>query len=185
MRVALSVSCMLAAGCARDPAEQVCPELGTGDLVVTELRGNQTGNDLLKPYVELYNASGHEVDLLGTKVRFRKKDGSGEVPILVRRSVTVPTGGYVVLGLEDDADRSPYVDYGFAADFQQGFLSAAFIDVETCSQLVDRMQYDSLPKTGSYSLGAMPPSADTNDLPTSWCTDPSMGSPQQVNVACP
>ena len=136
MRAVLSVSCVLAAGCARDPAGQECPELGAGDLVVTEVRGNQTGNDLLKPYVELYNASGHEVDLLGTKIRFRKKDGSGEMPILVRRSVIVAAGGYVVLGLEDDARPVALRRLRLRGRLpRRASSSAAFIDVETCSQL--------------------------------------------------
>lgn len=175
---------LLAAGCTRDPGDAVCPDLAAGDLVVTEVRGPQTGDDLAKPYVELFNASSGTIDLLGTKIRFRKKDGSSEVPVLVRRSVTLPAGGYAVLGLESDTARSAYVDYGFAGDFMVGFLTSAFVDVETCGALIDRMQYDSLPRTGSYSLGTLPPTADANDIPANWCTA-TAGSPQQANAACP
>jgi hypothetical protein len=186
VRVTHLVICTLAAsGCMRDPAAEVCPDLAVGDLVVTEVRGPQTGNDALEPYVELYNASGHMVDLFGTKVRFRKKDGSGEVDIFVRRALTAAAGSYTVLGLEDDAQRSAYVDYGFVHDFNGGWLSAAAVDVETCGTRIDRATYDSLPRTGTYSLGVTPPSADTNDLPSSWCTDATTGTPQQANVACP
>jgi hypothetical protein len=32
----------------------------------------------------------------------------------------------------------------------------------------------------------MPPTADANDLSTSWCTDPaSLGTPKAANIACP
>ena len=41
----------------------MCPDLGEGDLVVTEVGGPQTGQDLLRPFIELYNASGASVDL--------------------------------------------------------------------------------------------------------------------------
>ncbi len=184
--VRLRLLCALtASGCAREPQDRVCPELAVGDLVITEVRGPQTGDDTLKPYVELYNASGHGVDLLGTKVRFRKKDGSGEIDVLVRRTLVAEAGSYTVLGLEDDADRSAYVDYGFVNDFTGGWLSAAAVDVESCGARVDLATYDSLPRNGTYSLGVTPPSADTNDLPISWCTDATTGTPQQANVACP
>ncbi len=193
MRIAgLFVSCALAAGCTREPAEAVCPEIGEGALVLTEIAGPQTGNDILKPWVELYNASGAPIDLYGIKVRFRRLDGSNETTILVRREVTAPPGAYTVLGLDDDTDLEPYLDYGFASDFQHSsWLSSAAVDVVACDTLIDRARYDSLPKTGSFSLGVTPPTADANDLPANWCTDArtsasgAPGSPQQANAACP
>lgn len=137
-------------------------------------------------WVELYNASGGSVDLEGTKIRFRKKDGSSEVPVIVRRSLTVAPGGYAVLGLvNDDTSRPAHIDYGFAGDFHQGFLPAAAVDVEACGTRIDRATYDVLPKTGTYSLGSAP-TADDNDIPASWCTNATPeGTPQQANPPCP
>jgi len=184
------VTAVFAAGCVRAPANGECPDLAAGDLVITEIRGPQ--NDALGAWIELYNASGGSVDLLGTKVRFRKRDGSSETDILVRRSVEVAPAGYAVLGLFDDSDamRPAYVDYGFAVDFHNSWLSAAAVDVEACGQLVDRAIYDSLPDMGTFSLGTQPPDAISNDLPASWCTDATAvgatfpGTPQHVNIAC-
>jgi len=181
-------------GCARDPVEAVCPSIAEGALVVTEVRGPQSPDDNEGPWVELYNASSSSIDLEGTKIRFRRKDGSSEIPVLVRRSVSVAAGDYVVLGLflDDDPNKPSFVTYGFADDFSASWLPAAAIDVEAsiggdaCGQLIDRAQYDSLPKTGTFSLGVMPPNATDNDLPASWCTDPaSSGTPGAANIACP
>ncbi|MGN6111037.1 MAG: hypothetical protein ACTHU0_38420 [Kofleriaceae bacterium] len=178
-----------ATGCTRDAEEAVCPDVAPGELVITELRGPQRPEDSLGPWIEIYNASGRELDLAGTRVRFRRKDGSSEVSVLVRRAVPAPAGSYTVLGLFPDEQRPGHVDYGMASDFHERFLAAAAVDVETCGERIDRMTYDALPTTGTYSLGGAP-DAEANDLPASWCNDAlagagSPGTPQQPNVACP
>lgn len=189
--VGLLATCALAAGCVRDPAEALCPEVSEGDLVLTEIGGPQTGQDALKPWVELYNASGRSLDLRATRIRFRRLDGSGETAILVRRELIVAAGAYVVLGLDDDGARASYLDYGFASDYHQSWLSSAAVDVESCDTPIDHARYDSLPKAGTYSLGATPPTAEANDLPVNWCTDATVnagsfpGSPQRANAVCP
>ena len=188
----LFVFSLIAMGCTRDTAEAVCPEIAEGDLVLTEIGGPQTGNDLLREFVEIYNATGQTIDLLGIKVRFRRRDGSSEVQVLVRRPLPAAAGSYTVLGKDDDdLYLETYLDYGFALDFSESWLGAAAVDVEACGTRIDRAIYDSLPSTGTYSLGTMPPTGEANDLPANWCTDATMnassfpGSPQQANAACP
>ena len=150
---------------------------------MTEVQGPQT--DETQPvWIELYNATSASIDLEGTRIRFRRKDGSTEVPVIVRRSVTVPGGGYVVLGLVDDEMRPDFINYGFLGDFHVSFLAAAAIDVEACGVLIDRATYDALPKTGSHSLGTSPPNKDDNDVPASWCDLPT-ATPGQANQSCP
>lgn len=178
----------LTAGCARDPLEAKCPNVAVGDLVVTEFRGQQSPDDGSPVWVELYNASSSSIDLEGTKIRFRKKDGSSEVDVIVRRSVPVAAAGYATLGLvpDDDAERPSFIDYGFVGDFHVGFLPAAAVDVEACGTRIDRATYDVLPKIGSYSLGTNPPNANDNDAPLSWCTNPTpAGTPKMANPPCP
>lgn len=187
----LFVFAAFACGCVRDPLEAECPDLAAGDLVVTEIGGPQTGMDTLDPWIELYNASGQSIDLYGTKLRFRSADGGSETDTIVRRSLSVDAGAYVVLGLADDADLQGYMSYGIAGDFHASWPSSATVDVEVCGLRVDRAQYSSLPKTGTYSLGTRPPTADANDLPINWCTDITSnpgsfpGTPQRANTACP
>jgi hypothetical protein len=181
VRWLLICGCLI--GCARDPVDAVCPAISEGALVVTEVRGPQ--DDMEGPWVELFNASGATVDLAGIKVRFRRKDGSDEIPVLVRRSLTVGAGEYTVLGLFFDVEIPAHVDYGFLDDFDGSWLAAAAIDVETCGQRVDLAIYDVLPDVGTYSLGG-PPDADNNTLPASWCTAATVaGTPGAANNACP
>lgn len=178
---------MAVTGCVRAPEQAVCPTLHEGDLAVTEIRGPQTDEaDTLGQWLELYNASGSSVDLQGMTIRFRKKDGSSETDVLIRRSVVAAADSYTVLGPFDDEARPDYVDYGFASDFVGvTWLAAAAVDVDSCGELIDRVTYDALPKLGTYSFGG-PPSASGNDFPTAWCTDATAaGTPQQENVACP
>ncbi|MBA3451611.1 MAG: lamin tail domain-containing protein [Deltaproteobacteria bacterium] len=182
---------LLAIGCTRDTAEEVCPDVVAGDLVVTEIGGPQSNNELLNEFVEIYNASGAPVDLLGIKIRFRRRDGSSEVQVLVRRSLIAAPGSYTVLGKDDDLERESYIDYGFVSDFSETWLAAAAVDVEACGTRIDRASYDSLPRIGTYSLGSMPPTEEANDLPANWCTDVQInlgsfpGTPQEANAACP
>ncbi len=183
----IGLTVVVAVGCTRDPAPAECPSVAPGDLVVTEFRGRQMGDtDDRNVWVELYNASGGSIDLEGTKIRFRKKDGSSEVPVLVRRPLSVAAGAYVVLGfVNDDAMKPSTVDYGFALDFHQSFLAAAAVDVEACGELIDRAVYDVLPKIGTYSLGVAP-EANENDIPANWCENATPeGTPKQANPPCP
>ena len=181
----------LVSACARDPEESLCPDIAAGDLVVTEVRGPQTPADAVNgEWIELYNASGKSIDLLGVRVRFRRKDGSKEIPVIVRDSVPVAAGAYVVLGLFlNDTTRPAHVDYGFASDFTENWLAAAAIDVESCGTRIDRAVYDDLPRMGTFSLGAAP-EANANDIPANWCTNGATsgaaypGSPQQANPPC-
>lgn len=189
MRAAALVVILALVGCERDPIDG-CPDLAEGDLVVTEVRGPQSPDDMQGPWIELFNASSQTHDLIGAKIRFRRKDGSSEVPVLVRRALTIAPGEYLVLGLFFDAEplqpRPDHVDYGFLGDFDGAWLAAAAIDLETCGQRVDLATYDVLPGTGTYSLGTSPPDAETNNLSTSWCFDPNpAGTPGAANTACP
>ena len=181
----LIVAALPLAGCVRDSVGE-CTAMAPGDLIVTEFRGEQSPEDTLGIWVELYNASAKNLDLEGVKVRFRKKDGSSEVPILVRRSVIVDPGAYVVLGLiSDNEERPSYIDYGFGDDYPVEYLAAAAVDVEMCGERIDRAVYDILPKTGTYSFGGAL-DGDSNDIPAMWCTnDSSPGTPQQANPPCP
>jgi hypothetical protein len=176
-------------GCTREPEEALCPDVAVGGLIVTEVRGPQMPADPANgEWIELYNASGQSIDLEGIRVRFRRKDGSSEIPVLVRETVTAPADSYVVLGLFlNDANRPAHVNYGFASDYTETWLAAAAIDVESCGVRIDRATYDALPKMGSFSFtGAKPPEPNDNDDLRNWCANTTLtGSPQQANPPCP
>jgi hypothetical protein len=171
--------------CSRDPAEAVCPDLVAGDLVVTEVRGTQSPSDLDGPWIEVFNAASSSYDLEGTKVRFRDRGGSNEIPILIRHSLTISPGEYLVLGLFLDETRPAHVDYGFLDDYSGSWKDAGAIDLVTCGAVIDQVTYDDLPQVGTYSLNGTP-DAESNNLATSWCFDPmSAGTPGAANIVCP
>jgi hypothetical protein len=198
VRAVALVSIIAVGGCVRDPAEAICPPIGAGDLVVTELRGPQSPDDSLGPWIELYNASNAAIDLDGIKVRFGdgqtytmgSTDYDDFLAILVRRSLTVTAGTYVVLGMFEDTRAPAHVDYGFVLDFHVPWPAKAVIGVESCGVEIDHMDYESLEDTGSYSFGGAP-DADANDLRARWCSDKTAvsstfpGTPRAPNKACP
>jgi hypothetical protein len=185
------------AACTRDPAAELCPQLAAGDLVVTEIRrGPQSSADTGGSWVEIYNASGHAIDLLGLRIRFRdvQEDEDAGVPILVRRSLEAAPGSYTVLGLFADTDPPPHVDYGFLDDFSAAdrtWVTRGLIYVESCGARIDAsLQFEALPGMGTFSLGGAP-DANRNDLTDSWCTDATQvgtsfpGTPRSPNITCP
>lgn len=175
-----AVVLLVLAGCARDEAAPICADVAVGDLVVTEIH-----DDHGTAWVELYNASGRQLDLEGTRVLFKLVDGTREVDTLVRRSLVVAPASYTVLGYATDAGKPAYVDYGFAGDWHDAaWLASAAIDVEVCGARIDRVIYSGLPTPGTLALGTSPPTAEANDLPAKWCADP-VGSPQEANPPCP
>jgi hypothetical protein len=199
VRAAGLLAMLAPAACVRAPAEAVCPELAAGDLIVTEVRGPQDPEDASGSWLELYNASDAAIDLRGIKIRFRTAQDPADagIPILVRSTVAAPASAYVVLGLFDDNDRPPHVDYGFLDDFGDagGDNAAKWMDnrsihVESCGAPIDRADHDGLPVMGTRSLGGEP-DANRNDLAGSWCSDATQvgatfpGTPRRQNITCP
>lgn len=192
------------AACERPIDPAICPPIGAGDLVITELRGAQSGDaiDNQGEWIELYNASGGEVDLHGLELLLRRVDGSDEGRILVRRPLTVAAGDRVVLSFFDDATHPPHTDYGWYPDFlgsdrqAHSLFDNGAVDLLGCDDLrIDRAIVADLPATGTWSLGTDPPDAAANDTATNWCADVTddadpntlglPGTPGASNPPCP
>ncbi|MCE9580534.1 MAG: lamin tail domain-containing protein [Deltaproteobacteria bacterium] len=162
--------------CVRDAEPALCPEVVAGDLVITELRGAQSGGDTYGQWVELYNASGADLDLLGLHLEFTRIDGGAATRVIVRDSLPVAAGGYVVLGRGSAADHPTVVDYPMGTDYAVSWFNAAGVKVTSCDLVIDAMQYSALPTGGTYSLGVAPPTATANDTAASWCTNAQPGT---------
>jgi hypothetical protein len=199
--VAAAACCAALAGCVRAPDESVCPPAGAGDLVITELRGEQADGDTWLQWVEVYNGTGVELDLEGTELELVRVDGSDRYRVLVRRSLPLAPGGYAVIAEGSDAGRPAHVDYGAGGDLDQDrngagdpFPVSGFVSVSACGVEVDRVVFDALPDDGTWSLGATPPSASANDDAGAWCVDATAsddptqlgrpGSPGAENRPC-
>jgi hypothetical protein len=187
-------------GCTREPEAFLCPDVEEGELVVSELRGPQSGVDTWGQWIELFNASGADVDLYGLRVTFVPGDGSEADAFLVRTEpVEVPLGAYVVLGRDDDRTRPAHMDYGYELDVASDLPPSGKIEVEACGELLDSMTYRELPVLGTLALdGALEPTAAVNDEPANLCgdaTEPSPdgpqtelgvpGTPGEANRPCP
>ncbi len=198
-----------ASACERTELPVICPDLEVGGLVVTEIRGPQTGADTRGQWLEVFNPTPRPVDLRGLVVRFRPLDGREEERVLVRAApAVVEPSGYFVLGVDTrctDGDCAvnlpPDVDYGMGDDFARDLFAEAVVEVEACGTVVDEITYRSLPGEGSRSLdGATSPDAMQNDdldqLP--WCDDQTApgdggpmlelgipGTPGRANRVCP
>jgi hypothetical protein len=193
-----SALCFCCPACERSPLDFDCPDLAAGDLVTSEVRGPQSGDDVYGDWLELYNASGATVPLTGTLIRVTRLDGGSAARILVREPVSVPPGAYAVLGRQTTATLPGHVDYGYLADFDADLFDSAAIQVYGCDRdlEVDRAIYRNLPSRGTLALdGAIdPPDASDNDDETAWCvddeedansaTDGIRGTPQERNRPC-
>ena len=91
-RLAFLLAAIPIAACTSDLEPEVCPSVGVGDLVVTEVRGNQSGT--YGEWIELWNAGGGAIDLRGLRVGLRELDGANPDLLIVRRSTTVAAGDF-------------------------------------------------------------------------------------------
>ncbi len=184
-------------GCSRDPLDVPCPAIIEGALVITELRGSQSGTDGYGEWIELYNASGGTIDLLGLEVKLTKIDGSSTEELLVRDPIAVAANSYLVLGRQTAGLEPDHVDYGYVADIDKSLFDPAAIQVYSCGQLIDQVVYRGLPSRGTFGLdGAIdPPTAAANDDESAWCDDITedaqsdtmglRGTPREPNQICP
>jgi hypothetical protein len=189
---------VLLVGCERAPLEFDCPELNAGDLVVTEIRGSQSGDDSYGDWLELFNASGRTIPLRGALVTITVLDGSSSAEILVRDPVSVQVDDYFVLGRQPPGSLPEYVDYGYQFDFDSDLYDTAAVQIYGCErdEEVDLAIYRNLPSRGTYGLdGSVSPSASANDDDDSWCIDSEIfvdgdtsgarGTPKEMNRPCP
>jgi hypothetical protein len=164
--------------------------MDANDLVVSELRGAQSGPDTYGTWIELYNASDATLDLTGLAVDLVKLDGSAEARVLVRaRDLTLAAGAYVVLGRAVAGDEPAHVDYGYVVDFDADLYDNAAIELWGCQELVDRIVYRSLPEQGTLALdGSVAPNAaandeaDADDPDSAWCVDAAVGPSTELGA---
>jgi len=168
-------------------------DLTPGDLVITEVMYNpNVCNDANCEWIEVYNASGSEVDLQGLRVQDSLLMATGTVTI----QLLVPDGGYVWLG------KGPAMNWTYSAqpDAYTGSTNPAFNNngqdravVLNDNEIIDQTAlYTAVPEgTGaSWQLHAGSNDSVANDDPANWCYatmnfgDGDRGTPTLVNEAC-
>jgi hypothetical protein len=187
--------------CTRGELEEFCPTDLSGAIVLTEIRGPQSGADTRGQWFELHNAAGVELDLAGLAIELRELDGGRPARILVREDpLPLADGAYVVLGRSPNDDLLVDGDYGFAGDFESDLYDGGIIDVTGCGgAILDRVIYRDLPSAGTWAFdGTSTPDAEANDDEDRWCVDDEPagtdepaseagvpGSPGEDNPPCP
>lgn len=148
-------------------AEFGVDDLLPGDLVVTEVMINPTCAQDSCEWIEVYNATGVEIDLEGLRIQ---DDGMNEGTVTT--SLVVPADGYVVIASHDLAEWP----YAFAADAFFGNEPALGNSGDAVFLL---NASDTLDETAAWGGGAvsgrawrLDPTlidAASNDLLGSWC----------------
>jgi len=201
---------VLAPACARGPVSEECPGVLPGEIVVSEIRGKQSGLDTRGEWIELYNASGAKLEPGGLVIRLIKFDKDGEPALddegeqieaeiaLLDSSLLIDPGGYLVAGRFPEYDMPDHADYGYEAQFSSDLYDAGRIELYACvEEPVDAVEYLDLPKNGSWGFdGGLDLTAGSNDDETNWCIDETgtiegigadaglPGTPGEVNLKC-
>lgn len=163
-----------------------------GDLVISELRGDQTGTtDTWGQWIELYNSTAGELTLTGVTLNIKKWDGSDPRDIVVRdHALSVSGQGFVVLGrISGEKTLPDHMDYGYEDDFSSDLYINAILEVRACGDMVDKVIYQDLPSAGTWAFdGSMTLTAVSNDADENWCVDAAEvglpGTPGEVNRPC-
>lgn len=153
--------------------------MGSGDLAISELRGKQTGTDTWGQWIELYNTTAGEIEIVGLTLNIRKLDGSGERDIVVRdRDISVAGQDYIVMGRQS-GELPAHVDYGYEDDFSSDLYVDAILQVYACEEMVDQVVYRDLPSAGAWAFdGSLTLTAVSNDVEDDWCNDDADPPPQ-------
>lgn len=169
-------------------------ELLAGTLVITEVVANVPGDDEGLEWFEIYNTSSETVTLEGLVLVYEKVDGTGRKTHTVARGVEVASGGYVVVGslLDELAEGSGHVDYGYAGELGDFGNTAGYLAIESASgDIVDEIYYDAPSETGSRTFdGSQTPDSLANDNLDNWCdsqtelSDGFAATPGAANDVC-
>jgi hypothetical protein len=185
-------------GCERKELDPLCTPVAPGQLVITEIRGPQTGSDTYGQWIEIYNTGAEEVNVAGLVLRIIQLDGTNPRNITIRDAMlSIAAGGYLVIG-RFPADALPaHVDYGYGDELEFDLYPDGILELYVCNDLVDSVIYHGLPEVGSLALdGDLVPSAEANDVESNWCpdatevgVDPTQigipGTPGAENRPCP
>ncbi len=193
----VAAATILMAGCEREPLDLDCTALQPGDLAVSELSRKQGVPKAW--WIELYNPTDGEKDLLGVIINIKTLSGSSDYDLVVRdRSLTVGAGDYIVLGRiyenDDNGERPEHVDYFFEDDFVADLFSDGIVQVLACGEATDDIEVDwvefrGVPNQGSLAFdGGLELTAEANDEMEDWCVDDTeadvSGTPGEMNLPC-
>jgi hypothetical protein len=211
MRTSLVLSSCLVAGALAaagacgpggDDDPGACVHILPGDLVITEVFADYaappggSGADEGKEWFEIYNPTGAPIDLQDLAITHGRPDGA-RPRTHVMASVTVPAGGYLVLGNVAPEFVTGHLDYGYGTGLGDLFNNdGGKLRIACGDRVIDEAIYDNVRAGRSVGFtGALPPDYIANDDLTLWCQTPNeaayeytpanYGTPGAPNYACP
>ncbi len=159
-----------------DDGGDSCSGIVVGDLVLTEVLGDydapsgSSGVDEGKEWFEIHNASSAPIELAGVVLEHGRPTDT-DPKRHVMRAVTIPAGGYLVMGnvLPDLAPS--HVDYGYANDLGDLFnTDGGRLALRCGTVVVDEAAYGSTVPGRTFSLdGGSAPDYQANDDLANWC----------------
>jgi hypothetical protein len=165
-----------------------------GDVVINEILQNPAAvSDTLGEWIEVYNNSGHIIDLNGWTLR---DDGTDSHRIQHGGPLLLPPGGFLVLGRNADPATNGGVPVAYP---YTGFLLANTADevvlLDGAGTEIDRVAYDggaAFPNPDGASMALLSPGLD-NSLGHNWFVSASpwpgsagdLGSPGSANPPPP
>ena len=147
-----------------------------GDLVITEVFADEkatpggTGTDTGKEWFEIYNASGHAIELEGLTITHSRPDG-GKPNTHVVLQGSIAAGQYFTLGNASQETLPPYVDYGYGADLGDLYNTDGGKLALSCdASEIDSAVYQDVKEGHARELtSAQAPEYRLNDSAASWC----------------
>jgi len=156
-----------------------------GDLVISELMVDpKTSTDNEGEWLELYNASGKELELRGCEL-----DDGSKTPHALAQSVRIGSAAYLTLARHPAPGFTPGAVVALSLSNNMDSVAVRCGGVE-----IDRVSYDGragseLHSGASLALDPGSLGATQNDAPSAWCAGrmsygPELGSPGRPNPPC-
>ncbi len=173
--------------------DEICAARLPGDLVISEFMANPSGEDSKNEWIEIFNASGAEIDLAGMTLYNADPTGGAEKKHTFK-AVKLPAGNYLAMG-DVDGDLPPHLGYSYGSSLGARALrnTGGTIGIRCAAKLIDEVKYDTAADGRSTQLsGDVTPDAIINDQPVNWCSTPkdqlydgkNAGTPGRQNSAC-
>jgi len=159
------------------------------DVVINEIMQNPSAVfDSAGEWFEIHNSGASAVDIDGWTI---KDDGSDSHLINNGGPLSIPAGGYLVLGNNSDSGTNGgvAVDYAYGSGFFLSNSADELVLLDTGSTEVDRVEWDggpAFPDPTGASMSLRNPALD-NNVGANWCTattpfgDGDLGTPGGAN----
>ena len=148
----------------------------TGDIIITEILNNATGDDDSKEWFEVYNTSTSDIDMENWVI-----SDEGSNSFTINGSLIVSAQSYLVLGEETDTsiNGGAPVDYAWGTDTNFTLGNGDDEVIISCGgNIIDMVAYDNgdtFPDESGYSMQLLPDAytSSDNDDGTNWVASAS------------